>query len=44
MIWRVYAPPLLMPASSDRALLPTPLAEVLITGVVVALFRDRRST
>jgi transcriptional regulator with XRE-family HTH domain len=43
-IWRIYAPPVLMPASSDRSLLPTPLAEAIPIGVVTGLFRGPRRT
>lgn len=43
-IWRIYAPPVLMPASSDRSLLPTPLVGAIPMGVVIALFRDPRRT
>ncbi len=40
-IWRIYAPPVLVPASSDRSILPTPIDEVIVMGVVLASFRAR---
>jgi transcriptional regulator with XRE-family HTH domain len=40
-IWRIFAPPVLVPASSDRSILPTPLDEVVVMGVVLASFRPR---
>ncbi len=43
-IWRIYAPPVLMPASAERSLLPTPLSGAIPMGVVIALFRDPRRT